>query len=133
MIKTILKKSLLISAFWCGVNALVGFISLIVGLGDPGGYIKPVHPFWIFVFTYIFYLLASIIHLIFHRKTKASKWLSAFIGVSFIYALIIIPLILDDNYFESLDWRVPVFLFVQIALLVLFDSIVSKLFSEKKQ
>ena len=126
MIRTMIKKSLIISVLWCGINVILGFIALITGFGNPGGYIRPVNPFWIFIFTYSFYFLATIIHLSLHKKKKVNKWLSAFSGVICVYLLIIIPLILDDDYFESLDWRVPVFLIVQTALLVLFDYMVER-------
>ena len=133
MIKAMLKKSLIISVIWCGINVILGFISLITGFGNPGGYIRPINPFWIFVFTYLFYFLATIIHLIIHKKKKVNKWLSAFSGVISVYFIIIIPLILDDDYFESLDWRVPVFLVVQTAFLVLFDNLVERWLSKREK
>ena len=123
-----IKRAVLTSLLWCISLTIIGLLLLLLGLREPGGYIRWVNPFMIFIFTYWFYLAAAFIHMYLLNKMKWNKWLTALIGVVIIYILIIIPLILDDDYFKTLDWKVPLFLIVQTVCLVLLDGVTKRWF-----
>ncbi|MCX2745697.1 hypothetical protein OO013_17575 [Mangrovivirga sp. M17] len=126
-----IKRILFTSLAWCLFLTITGFILLVLGINEPTGYIKWVNPIAIFVITYWFFLGATFIHNFLLKKLKWNKWITASIGVIVIYLLIITPLILDNEYFQELDWRVPAFLITQIVLLVFFDYLVVKMLIKK--
>ena len=134
MIKAFIKKALITSAIWCILMNTIGLIGFITGFRDPGGYVRPINPFFLSVATYPFFLLATTIHLvILHKNRKLNKWPSAFTGVLCVYILVIIPLILDDDYFEYLDWWVPVFLIAQTAFLIFSDFVTKRWVPNSKE
>ncbi|QCK13341.1 hypothetical protein DCC35_00540 [Mangrovivirga cuniculi] len=125
------KHAILISLLWCVFIICIGTILILTNVIQPQGYIPLVNPLALFVLTYWFYLGAVYIHLILNNKLKWNIWITASIGVIVIYLLIITPLILDNEYFQELVWRVPAFLITQIVLLVIFDYLVAKMLIKK--
>lgn len=128
-----MKRVLLTSLIWCVGMTFLGFILLLLGLREPTGYVPWVNPIDIFFMTYWFFLAAAIIYFLTLTKLNWSIWIAAFISVLTIYIIIIIPLILDDDYWDYFDWQVPVFIFIQMLFLILSDKLVQqKILKNKK-
>ncbi|NMM46846.1 hypothetical protein [Marinigracilibium pacificum] len=126
-----LKRAVYTSLLWSLAIITIGTTLIVFDIIQPQGYIPLLNPLALFVLTYLFYFAAVYIHLILMKKFNWNKWITASIGVFVIYLIIITPLILDDDYFKDLDWRVPFFLITQIVLLVFFDFLVAKIFIKK--
>lgn len=126
------KRAFLVSIVWCSFIIVIGTFFIYLEVIKPGGYIPLVNPLAVFLLTYWFYLAATFIHVILMKKLDWNKWLTASIGVLIVYIIVITPLILDNDYFQQVDWKVPVFLIVQTSLLVFFDNLANRLINRIK-
>ena len=126
-----LKRIFIISFSWCTFYIISGTILLFLNVIEAGGFIPLVNPLALFFLSYWFYLIATSIHIMLNIKLSLNKWLTASIGVFALYLIISIPLILDGDYFEELDWKVILFLLTHIILLIFFDKLFEKVKNSK--
>ena len=126
MIKKMIKKAIIIGFVWCLTMVIINTLFLWLGIFKPGGYTPWVNPIGIFIISFPFFFLAAILYQFLSNKKNWNKWLGAAISVVIIYITAVSHMILDDDYLRTFDWKVPVFLFVQVGLLVLIDSLVAK-------
>ena len=126
-----LKKIFIISFSWCTFYIISGTILLFLNVIEAGGFIPLVNPLALIFLSYWFYLIATSIHIFLNIKLSLNKWLTACIGVFAVYLIISIPLILDGDYFEELDWKVILFLLTHVILLIVFDKLFEKIKNSK--
>jgi len=133
MIRYMIKRAIITSLFWCTSETIVGFLLLILGYREPSGYIRWVNPIGIFLVTYWFFLGAAILYRWLIKEFSWNKWFAGFMSVLAIFILIRIPLILDGNYYDKNDWKIPAFLIFQAVFLVFIDGLVGRWFFRKKE
>ena len=128
-----IKRTIITSIIFSSSAILLNFLLFISDIYQPRGYIRWVNPFGIFLFTYWFFLAATIIYVIMKEKRNINKWISSTISILSIYFIVSMPTILEGDYLKYLEWwKTFLSLTVLILLLVILDEFVKKLILNKK-